>query len=67
MTALAIPYHAGVHPYEPVAIQGSCHTPDALGETPQHAEWTNVEDAFPNLEFAESLVWHLWHEGTFLM
>ena len=56
-----------MHPYEPVAIQGSCHTPDAPGETPQHAEWTNVEDAFPNLEFAESLVWHLWHEGTFLM
>jgi len=46
-TAVAIPYHAGMHPYEPVAFQWSCHTVDAPGATPRHAEWINVEDAFP--------------------
>jgi hypothetical protein len=66
-TALAIPYHAGMHPYEPVAFQWSCHTLDAPGATPRHAEWINVEDAFPNFEFAESLAQHLGREGTFFM
>jgi hypothetical protein len=66
-TALAIPYHAGMHPYEPVAFQWSCHTLDEAGATPRHAEWINVEDAFPNFEFAETLMRHLGGEGTFFM
>jgi hypothetical protein len=66
-TALAIPYHAGMHPFEPVAYQWSCHTLDAPCATPRHAEWINVEDAFPNFEFAETLMRHLGREGTFFM
>jgi hypothetical protein len=66
-TAVAIPYHAGMHPYEPVAFQWSCHTVDAPGATPRHAEWINVEDAFPNFEFAETLYRHLGRDGTVFM
>jgi hypothetical protein len=66
-TALAIPYHAGMHPYETVAFQWSCHTLDTPGATPRHAEWINVEDAFPNFEFAETLARHLGQAGTFFM
>jgi len=66
-TAMAIPYHAGMHPYEPVAFQWSCHTLEAPDARPQHAEWINVEDAFPNFEFVETLMRHLGCEGTVFM
>ena len=66
-TALAIPYHAGMHPYEPVAFQWSCHTLDAPGARPRHGEWINVEEAFPNFQFAETLMGHLGREGSFFM
>lgn len=54
-SALAIPYHAGMRPYETVAFQWSCHTIAEPGATPVHAEWINTEDVFPNFESAESL------------
>jgi hypothetical protein len=63
-TALAVPYHSGMYPYEPVAFQWSCHTLEAPRATPEHAEWINVEDAFPNFEFTETLMRHVGQEGT---
>ena len=66
-TALAVPYHAGMRPYEPVAFQWSCHTLEAPDADPQHAEWINVEDAFPNFEFAETLMQLLGRKGTVFM
>ena len=66
-TASAIPYHAGMHPYEPVAFQWSCHTLEAPEAKPQHAEWINVEEAFPNFQFAETLMRHLGRDGTVFM
>jgi hypothetical protein len=51
----AVPYHAGMHPYEQVAFQWSCHTIPARGAEVVHTEWINVEDAYPNFEFARSL------------
>jgi hypothetical protein len=66
-SALAIPYHAGMHPYEPVAFQWSCHTLEAPDATPKHAEWINVDDAFPNFEFVETLMQHLGRNGTVFM
>ncbi len=66
-TALAIPYHAGMRPYEPVAFQWSCHSVEAPDAPLQHTEWINVEDAFPNFEFAETLMRHLGRQGTILM
>lgn len=63
-TTLAIPYHAGMHPYEPVAFQWSCHTIAAPGASVVHAEWINTEDAFPNFEFARSLMRQIGSSGT---
>jgi hypothetical protein len=63
---LAVPYHAGLHPYELVAFQWSCHTIRALG-TPvhvEHGEWINVEDEFPNFTFAQTLRQWLSEGGT---
>ena len=66
-TAMAIPYHAGMRPYEPVAFQWSSHTLEAPAAQPRHAEWINLEDAFPNFDFAETLMEHLGREGTVFM
>jgi hypothetical protein len=52
---IAVPYHAGMHPYEQVAFQWSCHRVNAPGAKPEHFEWINVQDAYPNFEFARTL------------
>ena len=65
-TAVAVPYHAGMHPYEQVAFQWSCHRLEADGSM-QHFEWINTDDAFPNFQFAESLMKCLGNDGTVFM
>ena len=60
---VALPYHAGLRPYERVAFQWSCHTVDAAGQL-AHAEWLNTEADFPNFAFAESLRLQLGEHGT---
>jgi hypothetical protein len=64
---VAVPYHAGMRPYEQVAFQWSCHTIHERGAALEHAEWINVIDAFPNFAFAESLMEHIGEHGSFLM
>jgi hypothetical protein len=64
---VAMPYHAGMHPYEQVAFQWSCHTIWEQGAPLEHAEWINVVDVFPNFKFAESLMDRLGEQGSFLM
>jgi hypothetical protein len=66
-SALAVPYHAGMRPYETVAFQWSCHTLQAPGAAPLHREWINAEDAFPNRAFAESLRAAVGDGGTVFM
>ncbi len=66
-SGLAVPYHAGMRPFENVAFQWSCHTIAAPGAEPVHAEWINLEEAFPNFAFAESLMKHLGRNGTIYM
>lgn len=66
-SALAVPYHAGMHPYQSVAFQWSCHTLRSPDAEPEHTEWINIEEAFPNFAFAESLMKHLGRQGTFFM
>jgi hypothetical protein len=66
-SALAVPYHAGMRPYENVAYQWSCHTIPAPGATPVHAEWINDVDAFPNLEFVRTLRACIGVGGTVFM
>jgi len=63
-TAIAVPYHAGMHPYEPVAFQWSCHKLESPGGALTHSEWINTEDAFPNFHFAESLMECVSRGGT---
>jgi len=63
-TRIAVPYHAGMRPYQQVAFQWSCHTIREEGAEPEHAEWINTEDHFPNFGFARSLMEHLGDEGT---
>lgn len=63
---MAIPYRAGMRPYEQVAFQWSCHTiiePDA---DPIQTEWLDLENTFPNFQFAESLMECLGDRGTIL-
>jgi hypothetical protein len=53
---MAVPYHAGMHPYEQIAFQFSCHTlasPDASDLA--HRDWINLDDRWPNVEFAQAL------------
>ena len=60
---VALPYHAGLRPYERVAFQWSCHTLDH-GDQLTHAEWLNTDVDFPNFAFAVSLRQHLGEQGT---
>lgn len=64
---VAVPYHAGMRPYEQVAFQWSCHTIRQPNAQPEHSEWINVVDAFPNFQFAEALMETLGTEGSFLI
>jgi len=66
-SALAVPYHAGMHPYERVAYQWSCHTVRAPGARPEHQEWINTTEFFPNFEFARTLGEAVGTDGTVFM
>lgn len=61
---LAIPYHAGMRSYEQVAFQWSCHSIITPDSAPVHREWLNLEDNFPNFQFAEALMRAIGAEGT---
>ena len=63
---LAVPYHAGMRPYERVAFEWSCHTIARPGDEPRHAEWLNTADSWPNESFARSLRDVLGDRGTVL-
>lgn len=61
---MAVPYHAGMQPYEQVCFQWSCHTIPAPRANLEHQAWINVVDAYPNFEFANSLMSALKSGGT---
>ncbi|MDJ0625357.1 MAG: DUF2779 domain-containing protein [Candidatus Caenarcaniphilales bacterium] len=63
----AIPYHKGMRPYERVAFQWSCHTLERPDSEPIHKEFLNIEDLFPNFQFAESLMEAIGYKGTILI
>jgi hypothetical protein len=60
---ISLPHHAGLHPYERVAFQWSCHTLSADGVL-SHREWLNTENAMPNFAFVRSLAETLGEKGT---
>jgi len=61
---LAIPYHAGMQPYEQASFQWSCHTIRAPEARIDHADWLNDQDAFPNFAFARTLRNEIGDDGT---
>ncbi len=63
---MAIPYRAGMQPYEQVAFQWSCHTIAEPDAAPVQTEWLDLENTFPNFRFAESLMECLGDRGTIL-
>ena len=63
---MAIPYRAGMQPYEQVAFQWSCHTIAEPDAAPVQTEWLDLENTFPNFQFAESLMECLGDRGTIL-
>jgi hypothetical protein len=67
ISRIAVPYHTGMHPYDQVAFQWSCHTLRDKDAGLEHAEWINVVDAFPNFAFARALMEWLGTQGTFLI
>jgi hypothetical protein len=63
---MALPYQAGMRPYEQVAFQWSCHTIPFLGAEPIHSDWINLSDVFPSFSFAEALMAQIGDCGTVL-
>jgi hypothetical protein len=61
---MAVPYHTGMRPYEQVCFQWSCHTIPAPGADLEQQAWINVVDAYPNFEFAKTLMHTLKSRGT---
>ena len=60
----ALPYHAGMKPYEQTAFQWSCHSLRHDDEELTHTEWLNVVDGFPNVAFARALMAQVGRFGT---
>jgi hypothetical protein len=66
-SALALPYHADMRPYQSIGFQWSCHTIAAPGAEPVHREWLNTVDLWPSLEFVETLRATIGDTGSVLM
>ncbi len=62
-TMAAIPFHAGMRPYEGIAFQFSHHTVQRDGTVEHAGEYLNTErGAFPNYEFIRALKKQLEHD-----
>lgn len=60
---MAVPFHAGMRPFQNVIFQWSCHTLHQDGRL-DHKEWLNTQDVYPNFEFATTLKNCLGETGT---
>ncbi|WP_455463185.1 DUF2779 domain-containing protein, partial [Candidatus Hodarchaeum mangrovi] len=62
----ALPFNAGLHPYELIVFQFSIHKMKKDGSIEHYAEWIDRNiDKFPNFEFIRQLKKHLTpNEGT---
>lgn len=61
--AVALPFHAGMKPYESVAFQFSHHVIEANGNIAHVGQFLSVEPGvFPNYEFARALQAELSHD-----
>ena len=68
-STVAIPFHAGMRPYEPVAFQFSHHVMHEDGEVEHRGEFLLTDpEVFPNFKFAQALKAQLdQDEGTVFM
>lgn len=66
-SSLAVPYHRGMRAWQLVAFQWSVHTIRAPGAPIEHDEWLNLEESYPNVEFASTLRTRLGDDGTVFM
>jgi len=64
---IAVPHHKGMPPYGQLAFQWSCHTVAAPGAMPEHREYLNRDDRWPNEEFARTLRAAIGDQGTVLV
>lgn len=64
---LAVPHHRGMTPYGQLAFQWSCHTQSAPGAPLTHSAFLNLEQRWPNEEFARSLRDAVGDSGTLLV
>lgn len=63
-SSVALPFHAGMKPYEAVAFQFSHHVIDSTGTVKHAGQFLCVEPGvFPNYEFARALKAELEHDG----
>lgn len=63
----AIPRYRGMRPFEIIAFQWSCHTVATPDAEPQHDEWLQAADTFPNADFVASLRRRVGETGTVLV
>ena len=63
---LAIPPFRGMHPYEKLPFQWSCHTVPAPGEAPVHQQWLCDTENWCSAEFAGALRDAVGERGTLL-
>ena len=63
---MAIPFHAGMKPYDKVMFQWSCHVIQSPGAEPVHHEWINTSDFYPNKLFIQSLYDLIGYNGTIM-
>ena len=67
---VALPHHAGMHPYDRVVFQFSCHTLSGSEDesvplpASSHRGWINTEREFPNFKLARALRECLGDVGT---
>ena len=65
--APAIPRYRGMRPFETIAYQWSCHTLASPDAEPQHSEWLQTVDTFPNATFVGALRRQLGDAGSILV
>jgi hypothetical protein len=56
-----------MRPFETLAFQWSCHTIASPDAQPQHAQWIQSADAFPNTSFVAALRHKLGDRGSILV
>jgi hypothetical protein len=61
--APAVPRYRGLRPFETIAFQWCCQTIAAPDAPPQHSEWLQTIDTFPNTAFAAALRRQLGDDG----